>query len=283
MIMKVVELAKELVIGAIELVEKLREKGIQVRNHMASIDDEIVLQVRGMFSTSTSTNNKSDAKVKVKAKKTSSVVVAKKVIRRKARDEDSKDDEDFKDEQSFEEQNEQESSLQEDNDNLNAQSSVADESVELSEEVVSRDVPIHSESNVPSAPRSTSTGLRIVKKAPAKPVESLSTAEAEPQSVVDKSQPSEIQSEKPKRHIFTPVYIPSQDKSLKKTVEVNPSKNSIPSIPELDADLLEKNLKKEAPAKRLGGLASMMSTAEKTIKKAEQIKLERAEEELKSY
>jgi translation initiation factor IF-2 len=49
--MKVFELAKELNIGAIDLVEKLKAEGMNVRNHMVALTDEEVLKARSFYST----------------------------------------------------------------------------------------------------------------------------------------------------------------------------------------------------------------------------------------
>ena len=43
---KVYELAAELGVGAIELVEKLKAMGMNVRNHMASLTDEEVAKAQ---------------------------------------------------------------------------------------------------------------------------------------------------------------------------------------------------------------------------------------------
>ena len=47
--MKVFELAKELDVGAIDLVEKLKSLGMGVRNHMVSLDDDQVIKARSAY------------------------------------------------------------------------------------------------------------------------------------------------------------------------------------------------------------------------------------------
>ena len=47
--MKVFELAKELDMGAIELVEKLKSSGMSVRNHMVALSDDELEKARELF------------------------------------------------------------------------------------------------------------------------------------------------------------------------------------------------------------------------------------------
>ena len=47
--MKVFELAKELDMGAIELVEKLKDSGMSVRNHMVALSDDELEKARELF------------------------------------------------------------------------------------------------------------------------------------------------------------------------------------------------------------------------------------------
>ena len=49
---KVYELATEIGVGAIELVEKLKTMGFNVRNHMASLTDEEVVKAKAAYETS---------------------------------------------------------------------------------------------------------------------------------------------------------------------------------------------------------------------------------------
>src|SRR5690606_32116066 len=90
--MKIFDLAKELDMGAIDLVEALKAKGFAVRNHMTALTDEEVAQVMAEYRKSEPAEKpaKKVAKKKAGAKKK---VVKKKVIKRSASDdEDSSDD-----------------------------------------------------------------------------------------------------------------------------------------------------------------------------------------------
>ena len=76
---KIFELAKEQNIGALELVEKLREMGFSVRNHMSSLSDEEISKYQEMLFESTNAKSKKKAtkkkvtKKKVTKKSTSAV------------------------------------------------------------------------------------------------------------------------------------------------------------------------------------------------------------------
>ena len=48
---KVYELATEIGVGAIDLVEKLKSMGFNVRNHMASLTDDEVIKAKAAYET----------------------------------------------------------------------------------------------------------------------------------------------------------------------------------------------------------------------------------------
>jgi translation initiation factor IF-2 len=80
--MKVFELAKELDIGAIDLVEKLKSMGMNVRNHMVKLSDEDVEKAREALAAKAPAAKKTTKKKVVKkatkkkvAKKASASVV----------------------------------------------------------------------------------------------------------------------------------------------------------------------------------------------------------------
>ena len=83
---KVFELAKELDIGAIDLVEQLRAKGYTIRNHMQSLGDEEVERILGEFKKENKTpvSGKKTKKKSVSAKKvTKKKITKKKVLKKK--------------------------------------------------------------------------------------------------------------------------------------------------------------------------------------------------------
>jgi translation initiation factor IF-2 len=78
---KVYEVANEIGIGAIELVEKLKSIGMNVRNHMVSLNDDEVEKALAEFSTVAKSDK--DKKPKVVTKKTTKKKVAKKKVVKK--------------------------------------------------------------------------------------------------------------------------------------------------------------------------------------------------------
>lgn len=79
---KVFELANELGIGAIDLVDKLKDMGMNVRNHMVTLQDDDVEKAMGAFSPASAPEKK--AKKKVTKKKVTKKKVVKKVIKKSA-------------------------------------------------------------------------------------------------------------------------------------------------------------------------------------------------------
>jgi translation initiation factor IF-2 len=73
---KIFELAKELDMGALDLVEVLKTRGYQVRNHMTALTDEEVVKFMAEF--------KKDSAPTGDEKKTTKKVVKKKVAVKKA-------------------------------------------------------------------------------------------------------------------------------------------------------------------------------------------------------
>jgi len=65
--MKVFELAKELNLGAVELIDKLRENGINVRNHMVTLTDDEVVAAKKIFVPSVSSKTAVKKVVKKKS------------------------------------------------------------------------------------------------------------------------------------------------------------------------------------------------------------------------
>lgn len=81
---KVFELANEIGIGAIDLVEKLKGLGMNVRNHMVTLQDEEVKKAMEAFGDTKSAPAKKKAKKKVTKKKAAKKKVVKKVIKKTA-------------------------------------------------------------------------------------------------------------------------------------------------------------------------------------------------------
>jgi translation initiation factor IF-2 len=84
---KVFELAKELDMGAIDLVEKLKAMGMSVRNHMVSLDDDQVEKAMAEFAAAPAAEAKTKKKVtkkKAAKKKVAKKKVVKKTVVKKA-------------------------------------------------------------------------------------------------------------------------------------------------------------------------------------------------------
>lgn len=92
---KVFELAKELDIGAIDVVEKLKASGMSVRNHMVKLSDEEVAQAMKILAPQeeeTATKKKTKKKV-TKKKVAKKKVTKKKVVRKSSKVEDAEEEE----------------------------------------------------------------------------------------------------------------------------------------------------------------------------------------------
>jgi translation initiation factor IF-2 len=91
---KVFELAKELDMGAIDLVEKLKGMGMSVRNHMVTLDDDQVKEALTAFAPKEAATKKKVTKKKTAKKKTAKKkVTKKKVVKKVAKKASSSDEE----------------------------------------------------------------------------------------------------------------------------------------------------------------------------------------------
>lgn len=299
---KVFELAKELEVGPLDLVESLKAKGFNVRNHMAELSDEDVAKflsdikkekeetaqaaepkkkvVRKKVATSeTKTTEKKTVVTKAVEKKEvvetaaaegetkkASPAVKKKatVIRRKT------DEKDF---------------AQEEQDEFMEKVSARGASEEESEQEETADHGTREESEGESAERaqSASSGLRVVSKpvikTEEKPVEKPAAKVEEKKSSIDRP------------HRFTPVYTPSKDPHFKEQQEAKAredarkaaaAKVAGTTTAEEDEDSKRRG-EEEENKKRMGGLATMMTGKKVIASKAQALTLSRAEEELRSY
>ena len=84
---KIFELASELQIGAIELVEVLRAKGMSIRNHMATLEDDEVERALSLIKADSQTQEQADVekkkvvkKKKVVAKSSEGQAASKKIV-----------------------------------------------------------------------------------------------------------------------------------------------------------------------------------------------------------
>lgn len=269
---KIFELAKELDIGALDLVEKLKGEGFNVRNHMNSLTDDEVTKVMAMFAPAAENDDsaaKKKAKKKVVKKAASKKKTAKKkktVLRKKGEEKD-------------------ESGLE---------ASDADETAEVTEEpkkkVVKKKVVKKAASKKSADDDSTDAieekkenksetlgeafGLRVVSR-PVEERDTSSTDADNTNSEADNSEDEELYREKV--HKFTPVFIPEKKEESK---EASSSSKETASSDDDDDDADSK--KEKDSKKRLGGLATMMS-GKKSSSKSQVLNQDRADSELKSY
>lgn len=283
--MKIFELAKELDMGAIELVEDLKQKGFEVRNHMTALSDEDVEKVKASYraSSAATTVVKKVVKKKVVKKAEPAVKVetktaaasddegAKKSVTRKKRTVIRKKAGESDDEA---ETPVQSASLQE----ALSGGEIDERSGERVSKPKTQADDAKGSSRVEYLDSETrATGLRVVSKAvrkeeaPAPASAQRTEAKEGPEADVD-----EKEYYQERVHKFTPVYIPPADESGSSDETTRPA----PGTPAADEDDEEK---KSADKKRLGGLATMMSGKKAIVSRSAAITQERADSELKSY
>lgn len=299
---KVFELAKELEIGPLDLVESLKAKGFNVRNHMAELSDEDVAKFlsevkkekeetaqaaepkkkvvrKKVASSETKTTEKKTVVTKAAEKKEETEAAAvvgetkkagpavkKKatVIRRKTDEKDSA----------------QEMEQEEFQERMTARGASEEEGhVEEAADHGTRE-----ETAAETAERmQTAGGLRVVSKPVVKAEEKT---EEKPAAKVE-----EKKSSIDRPHRFTPVYTPSKDPNFKEQQEAKAreearkaaaAKLSGPATTEEDEDTKRRG-EEEENKKRMGGLATMMTGKKVIASKAQALTLSRAEEELRSY
>jgi len=220
---KVYELAKEIGIGAIDLVEKLKDMGFDVRNHMVSLDDETVSKAMTELAPKTEAAPK---KKKVTKKKASKKKVAKKkVIKKTAASKDdaaSDEDEAKKDEP---------------------------KKVIVKKKTVTRKKVAKKEEEKELFKEDAPKGLQVVEAAPKK--------ETPPEAPSEDASEEEKEVFKEKMHSFTPVYVPEKKESSessttpdqKTTSGYRSSAPAFDSSKTTDAD----------GKKRMGSLAAIVS------------------------
>lgn len=299
---KVFELAKELELGPLDLVELLKSKGVAVRNHMSVLSDADVTSFlasykkekellaahdepkkkvvrKKVISSETKTIDKktvdlkssdvSKAATKVSASKSSTLVVKKKtsVIRRKSDDKDSSNIEDNS-EELFDESNIE----------LSAQDHEVDHDTDQDLEQTEN---IETDEQDSVSTQEISGGLRVVSKAPPRVENEVAVAVEKTTSGPVLSKPFQD-----RVHRFTPVYTPSKDPNhippVKPQAQV--AARTTPMTPK-EVEDNKKRLEDEEVSnkKRLGGLASMMTGKKVIASKSQALNFTRAEDELKSY
>jgi translation initiation factor IF-2 len=319
---KVFELAKELEIGPLDLVESLKAKGFNVRNHMAELsDDDVTKFLSALKKDKVESASKDDLKKKVIKKKvvaSDTKAVEKKTIEKalptkkiasndtasiqaKTNEETQVSSALKKKATVIRRKTDEKDSGYEDEDQQLSHLSVSDEDETVEEILVSNeeDFGLTTENveaqTVQETPASKVTGLRVVSKTVIKiPEVKVEVAE------VKKTIPILVKSDEKKAgvpHRFTPIYTPSKDPHFKEAQEAKAREAKAkeeaarkPSVatPRVGGLTLQEEEEKkrgeeEENKKRIGGLASMMTGKKAIASKAQTLTMSRAEEELRSY
>lgn len=243
---KVFELAKELDIGPLDLVESLKAKGFAVRNHMAELSDADVATYMASVKKDEEASSESSGKKKVVRKKAPAAAaktVEKKTVERKAApSEDAEDTEKktakkastVKKKATVIRRKTDDGTEGEESDGMYADSDENEETsihaateVEADEEEnfisepaedesVTEPTPVASEEVVAASAPASTGGLRVVSKAPVKkdtPNEAgvITRKAADKEAIKEEKKLSNID----RPHRFTPVYTPSKDPMFK--------------------------------------------------------------------
>ena len=246
--MKVFELAKELDIGAIDLVEKLKGMGLNVRNHMVKLSDEEVVKAKEAFAPNSGGSDKPTTKKKVTKKKAAKKVVKKKVVKKVVKKKSASEDEVEKEQPKIEE-------------------------VAAPEKVEAKPEKVVAEKVEPETKELK--GLQIVEEAkPKTKVVVKRKADKEAEKAKEAEEKKEVYREK--MHSFTPISVPDTPPKKEEKDEDKkdkPQRNySSPNADASDSD-------KDANKKRMGDLAAIVS--KKGAPKTKDMTQVRADEEMK--
>ena len=272
---KIFELAKELELGALDLVEKLKAEGFNVRNHMNSLSDEEVEKAMALLkkpeekkTTKKKTAVRKKAKKKTAAKK--KTTASKKVVTTKEAAKKDEGEEVPKDKKK--KVTKRKKTLirrKSPAKKVSEEETAATEAVEMSTDVDSG----AADTGSPLAEGDKDQGLRIV----AKPRTEQAAETEAGQEVAKKLKPGD-KLFKEKVHTFTPVYIPTKEEleeqeRQKEENKVKAEQESAEKAPQAGG---------AASKKRMGDLAAIVS-GKKNINRAKSLTEYRANEEMKTY
>lgn len=319
---KVFELAKELDLAPLDLVEALKAKGFAVRNHMTELSDSDVESYLAAVKKEEESKEETAAKKKVVRKKapaTTAKAAEKKTVEVKAPTKkavvtSSADAEEVaskspkkpavKKKSTVIRRNKSDDGME--GDELDAQFQDQDDSEETvslssyqedkNEDISSNEVEASEDTNADQP----TGGLRVVSK-PAKkemPNEAgVITRKAADKAAIlaEKIEEKKNASSVDRPHRFTPVYTPSKDPNFKENqakleaskaaaAKAQPAPRGFDAVDEFeDEETTRRRGEEEENKKRMGGLATMMTGKKVIASKAQAITLSRAEEELRSY
>ena len=249
--MKVFELAKELDMGAIELVEKLKSSGMSVRNHMVALSDDELEKARELFKAV----EVAPAKKKVVKKKK---VAKKKVVKKASASGDAKEDKKVTKKKKIVTVKRK------------SKKDLAEEKAAKKEEKAAEVLAAEA-----AQPQVETTAEKVEKYVEEKPkgLEVVYDPETKEEKEVEAKEETSEKKEtkkvfKEKMHSFTPVYVPPEEE--KKKSDDSPSSESSDSDDSKDGK----------SKKRIGNLASLVSK-KGAAGKAQDLTMLRANEEMK--
>lgn len=241
---KVYELAKELDVGAIDLVEKLKSEGFEVRNHMVSLTDDQVEKAMLLYRPSepeTKATKKKVTKKKAAKKKVTKKKVVKKVAKTSGEAQDAEED----------------SKVEAKADDKTTKTVVIKKKVAKKKVVKKETKSEESFSSETADPSSAKANLE------AKSTKSDDTG----------SKKDEVFQEK--MHTFTPVYVPEEsEKTDNDERKAEPKQYTPADAPNLDKD------DKDKSKQRMGNLAAIVNK-KGAVGKTKDLTNIRAEEEMK--
>jgi translation initiation factor IF-2 len=319
---KVFELAKELELAPLDLVEALKAKGFAVRNHMTELSDA---DVETYLAAVKKDESKEDASAKKKvvrkkapaaaAKTVEKKVAEPKVVAKKAAASEAEEDKVTKKtvkkkatvirRKTDEAEESEEQSFTSDEEIV--ETPVIHEEVETQEEVASEpetEVEEIMVAKAPTAEQPATSGLRVVARPEKVAVkkdqpneQGVITRKAADKAAIAAEKAEERRSGIDRPHRFTPIYTPSKDPLFKENQEKEAAakakaaaaaKVAAPKFPTAGSSTGpvnedERKRGEEEDKKRIGGLASLMTGKKAIASKAQAITFSRAEEELRSY
>lgn len=261
---KIFELAKELDMKPLDMVDKLKAEGFNVRNHMSSLEDSEIDKAMALFQPAESEEPKKKKKTTKKKKAAKKKTVKKKTTA--AKSDDSEEKKEVKAAASDEKKSTKKTVKRKTV--VRRKSGKKDEESEAikasdSEELDSTEAVAASSDSPSEAETGDEGGLRVVSR-PAEKAEEKDSEQTEEKEIF-----------KEKVHKFTPVFIPEKKEG---DDEKDDDKSGSDSSSSSDGDNDDKKDKK-----RLGGLASMMSGKKAAVSKSQMLNQDRADSELKSY
>lgn len=314
---KVFELAKELEIGPLDLVESLKMKGFNVRNHMAELSDEDVAKFLSEVKKDKEESAKdTETKKKVVRKKVASPEakatekkVEKKTVAVKAADKKETETEVVKEGAAASkkaastvkkkatvirrktDEKEADHEHEETADRIFGKEATYEEETQHDDLAEESHYEEATEETMERSQSGSVGGLRVVSKPVAKtiirpPAEAATSEEKKPAARVE-----DKKSTLDRPHRFTPVYTPSKDPNFKEAQAEKAREEARRAAAvkpggvaetEEEADTRKRG-EEEENKKRMGGLASMMTGKKVIASKAQAITMSRAEEELRSY